>query len=76
MIDPTKLPPNVLRDVRSFVLDNNRVHGADRTDKGCDLYISLCSPNEVFDMWLCWNGIIGYTETIVEAVTGIQGAKS
>lgn len=29
--------------------------------------ITLMSPREVLDAWLTWEGIIGYTEQIIEA---------
>jgi hypothetical protein len=31
----------------------------------------LIVPSDVIDAWLCWNGIIGYTEAIIELVTNI-----
>lgn len=77
MIDVTKLPANVLRDVRQFVLDNRLVRPQSVGGNiAADAYIALCSTNEVFDMWLTWNGIINWAETIASAIDGIREADA
>lgn len=37
-------------------------------------FISTSSRTEIFDTWLKWNGIIGYTTPIVAALDGIESA--
>jgi hypothetical protein len=40
-------------------------------------FIRSTDPEELFKLWLEWNGIIGYSSSIWEIVSGLQakGAK-
>lgn len=60
-VNPDRLPANVNRVLRAE-LDKNYED------------ISNSSPREVMESFLHWEGIIGYTETIVEAWEGIKRA--
>jgi hypothetical protein len=35
----------------------------------------LCSVEEAFNLWLSYNGIIGYTSLIMEAIEAIKNAE-
>ena len=46
---------------------------ADLVDSGCTLdQIQQMSPSEAMDKWLIWNGIIGWTELILNAAGSLQ----
>ncbi len=69
-IDPNKLSKNVLGSARMSV-------GAyDENDNSRDDEIAYMSELEVFDSFLYWNGIIGLSGSIWEAVHNIKDASS
>ncbi len=57
-------PDSIMRCVRQNL-------GYDPNDTNADKEISIMTPHEVFNSWLEWNGIIGYTDDIVYAVSNI-----
>ena len=48
------LPLRMQKDIKSFLEDNPRFF--------------ICSRMDMVDAYLQWNGIIGYTEQIIDAV--------
>jgi hypothetical protein len=48
----------MLEDVREYVEENN-----------IETSIDDMTPKEVIDAWLCWNGVVGYTDAILELVS-------
>jgi hypothetical protein len=64
MIDVNKLP----EDVQSDLFD----------EAGGDYNVETAkhwSVREMFEKWLGWHGIIGYTDQIMEALDGIRAAE-
>lgn len=57
-------PDSIMRCVRQNL-------GYDPNDTSADKEISIMTPHEVLNSWLEWNGIIGYTDDIVYAVSNI-----
>ena len=57
-------PDSIMRCVRQNL-------GYDPNDTNADKEISIMTPHEVLNSWLEWNGIIGYTEDIVYAISNI-----
>lgn len=75
-----KIPPNVLRDVRAFVLENRLycrkpAMSDSEVDRAVDAHIAMSSAKECFEAFLVWNGIVGYTETLWSAVEGLKAAE-
>lgn len=65
MIDPLKLPPFIRGDIYSFIQDNK-----------LPLDIVNLSPRDIVDYWLQWNGIIGYTDNIINLVDAAFSAET
>lgn len=57
-------PDSIMRCVRQNL-------GYDPNDISADKEISIMTPHEVLNSWLEWNGIIGYTDDILHAVSSI-----
>lgn len=55
-IDWTRVPASVRSDVEEYIRDNE--HGTTLED---------LDPKTAFHYWLQWNGIVGWTETILQA---------
>lgn len=64
MLDVEVLPDNVLSDI----LEN--LESEDPGD------VAVLSAGEAFDRFLIWNGIMGYTGTIISAINGIRIAET
>jgi hypothetical protein len=62
MLDINEIPDNVLSDI----MENRE------TELESD--VEQFSPQEAFDYFLTWNGIMGYTGMILEAVDGLEAA--
>lgn len=75
MIDIDKIPAGVLSDVRQYVRDNGMVRPHDVSNARCDEVIRESSMEDVLDMYLKWNGIIGYTRDILRCVEALQAAS-
>jgi hypothetical protein len=58
MLDLSKLPPNILEDIRENCTNPE-----------------LCSIEEALDYWLSYQGIMGYTSSIISTYESIKGAK-
>ncbi len=56
------IPMHILRDLREH-------SGLAGDDDSQDPILQALSKEEVLSRWLEWNGIIGYTETILEIVS-------
>ena len=67
-MDITKLSKQVLGDVRQ------NLGCEEPTDESKDGQIAMMTPVEVFDCYLIWNGIIGYSRTLWDAVENIKAA--
>jgi len=59
-LDAGKLPKRVEQDIEDFIADNNIRPSVEMT------------MEEALDYYLKWNGIIGYTETILEIVKCVK----
>ena len=59
-----KYPEYIMRDVR-------RNMGLDFDDTSIDNEIETMTPTEIFERWLEWQGIIGYSHRILSAVEEI-----
>jgi hypothetical protein len=69
MIDIELLPWEVVGDVyRNMEVDIDD----DEDIKQANKQIAKMTPQQVLDRYLTWNGIIGYGQTIYNAVTMIQ----
>ena len=67
-MDITKLNKHVLGCIRLHL-------GAkDENDTSRDNEIARMGQFEMFNSFLLWNGIIGYTSTILNAIDNIRGA--
>lgn len=69
MINVSKLPLHLLHDLKEFVENNSNVQPGKEEE-----HVALMSANEAMDAYLGWNGIIGYTERITEALDSIRAA--
>lgn len=57
-----KIPNHILKDLREH-------RGLEPEDSSADDIINTYSKEEVLDKYLEWNGIIGYTDVIVEIMS-------
>jgi hypothetical protein len=72
MIDPKKLPAFVRNDViESLIANNHTVADA----AAAEVVLSQMSAREVFDIYLNWIGLYGYTDKLMDAVDGIRAAS-
>lgn len=60
--DIKKIPEHILSVVRN-----------DRGNSEAEL--GIMTPRELMQEWLYWNGIIGYTEKIIEAYEAFKSAQ-
>lgn len=74
-LDLTKLPRAAFSDVREFVRDNNKC-GRNPTAEAIDAHIREMDDEEFLDAYLCWNGIIGWTNSILCVIDRAREAKS
>lgn len=66
-LDKNLIPADVLTA-------NLKVLGSPETDKAYNVIAKL-SPYTVFDNWLRYQGIVGFTEDIIKAYEGIKAAQ-
>lgn len=61
-IDWTKVPQAYKDDILDYVVENRKwqAHGTPEE------FMDQLEPKDAFHYWLQWNGIIGYTETILD----------
>lgn len=64
-----QLPEEVRRDLREVVLDFAT------TDAEVSQHYKDASSQEVLDIWLNFNGLIGFTDQLIRVIEGIQGAS-
>jgi len=70
--DINKLDDRVLHDI----LNNcNYDEVGHEQQNAIEINLSLSSPYELMDKFLNWNGIIGYTEMIIDAYKSIEKAQ-
>ena len=63
------LPDHVVYAVRAMIAGPRDLDSESVTRE-----FSAMTSHEVFDKWLCWNGIIGYTELIESTLDIIRVA--
>lgn len=56
----------VIEELNSDVVSDFRDAGYD------DDTIKMMSPREAFNLWLTWNGIVGYSDRITAALDSIR----
>ncbi len=72
------MPTNVNKLPSSLLEDAARNLGWDDDKEPLDSYIrelEEMEPEQVFDRFLCWNGIQGYSQRLYEAVLMLERAK-
>ena len=70
-IDFNKLPKAVNSAVKEALSDR-----FGNANEEIEKYLSILSVREIFEIYLRWIGIVGYTEDIIEALDGIRAAKA
>lgn len=73
MIEFTKLSQDVQNDLIQFCEEDG-----DTFEEAKQRAVELCNTSsikEVLDAYLNWNGIIGYTQTILDAIESIDKAE-
>lgn len=73
MTNLDKIPPRILKNLVDTLIENT---WSIKTESDARAAMQHMSANELFEMWLNWNGIIGYTEMIVEAIDSLRAAKA
>ena len=73
MTNLDKIPPRIPKNLVDTLIENT---WSIKTESDARATMQHMSANELFEMWLNWNGIIGYTETIIEAIDSIRAANS
>lgn len=68
----THIPANVLRDVCNYLADNEGLS----TEVEQLARIDTADDDDIIGWYLGWNGIIGYTQRIMEALDGIRAFKA
>lgn len=61
-------------DVRECILCNLGLENDEDYEKGAE-QINQMTPREAFDRYLTWQGIIGFTDSIIEAWKSINEAN-
>lgn len=67
----SKIPHHVVRNIVEYMVDNNKAK--DAAEARATLY--LYSARELFEMYLEWNGIVNWTDTILTAIDGIRASQ-
>lgn len=70
--DLEALSPRVLKDIIDFLIENK---GEVRNETEAREYMRTMTVTELFDAYLCWNGIIGFTDSIWNAVQCISKSR-
>lgn len=73
-VDWEYLPERVRKDLREFWLENEHLPPGS-TEEMLREKTMQTSAEELFDIWLTWNGIIGYLGSITVALDGIRAAR-
>lgn len=68
MLDLNKIPSPILADLRDS-------QGVDATSEAIDPQLASLSPREALNMYLDYHGIIGYTDTILRAISAFGDAE-
>jgi len=63
------LPEEVRKDLRMKVADSAKGEAA------VVEHFKGCSAREILDIWLKYNGIIGFTDQFIRVFEGVQGAS-
>jgi hypothetical protein len=61
-----EVPENVMADLREQL-------GLARDDEEQDLEILCLDPSEFLERWMRWNGMVGWTEDIIDAIAMAYG---
>jgi hypothetical protein len=69
MMAKFSLPGYIEDDIREFIVENRRDA---KTAEEVQLIIDNSTAIELLDMYLTWNGIIGWTDRLLLAVDGIR----
>ncbi len=72
MTNLDKLPSYVLSSIKN-ALDYDEASATKQAE--IMAMLSYSSVNEIFDYYLQWNGILGYTEQLIEALDNIRKAQ-
>ena len=75
MIDPSMLREQSPRCYSDISQNQDNDEGT-LTQRVIDDKIRAMSPRDALDAFLVWNGIIGYTDQIIDAVHAIQVAHN
>ncbi len=67
----SQMPHHVVRNIVEYMVENNKVKDAAAARATMHLY----SERELFEMYLEWNGIVNWTDSILQAIDGIRAAK-
>lgn len=70
-LDLSKIDPRALRDVREAVQDGNIA----QEPEAVDAYIAGMTSEIFLDYYLRWNGIIGFTVGIIQALDSVREAQ-
>jgi hypothetical protein len=68
MANQAKYPDYIMRQVRLNL-------GLDYTDTSEDAIIAGMGQKEILDRCLKWNGLVGYTESLIEVVSDVYGVS-
>lgn len=74
-LDLAKLPFNVLSDIRESLGATEEEAELPVGEYRRDSIIEGLGPHEALDKFLTWNGIQGYTGTIIGALDGLRKAQ-
>jgi hypothetical protein len=64
------LPEEVRRDLRESLTDVGRAH-----ETSALTHFKGSSARTILDVWLKYNGIIGFTDQLIRVIEGIKGAS-
>lgn len=69
----SKIPKHILKDIEEYMIENTkfRVDTVEQARAKMEEY----SAKELFTMYLEWNGIVNWAETIIMALDSIRAAK-
>ncbi len=71
-IQLSKIPPHILKDVTESLIENNRHINSEAEAR---FEMATMSAESIFDVWMNWQGIIGYSGLIVLALDSFRAAK-
>jgi hypothetical protein len=60
------LPQNIKADIESFISENNL---------DTDVDVDTAAPARLFEYWCDWNGLIGYSEKLIEVLDALRSIR-